>query len=680
MKMTMSRHIAITVLMVLSLFALGITASGAETAEPFSDPVNGFSINVPAGWNRSAMSNNDSNTHLFVSPDQNIAVGITTYAGSGKNDMAALLSRFQQSAFAGSQQITEQAASLNGINGLLRAYRVQDPGGPVIVGAFAANSTARSYVVWHMISEAFYNARYPESDAILNTFAMNVQNPEKKKRNKRTQSASTGNGTKKAMKAAPPERHSVQSAPPAAASPPAVGRVRESVRYKRVDVTPEFTFEVPFSYSGSPDGNRIIYTSSDKSRAGLALVLQKMTRSKGGGHADLDTSVKTALAQLQKAPSANLLAKTPIEVDGRPGVWLELIYEGQDGQRRMAQVLTSDASTVYWLGLNGPLATFNAMVADLNHAVKTAHLSGQRAAATPRSPVLHQYRKMVVEDSRFEFAYPEKFALAQKAEGQTQWRDPNDTGSTIVMVIQTMGRDMGNSAASVFKGLSDQVSAAPQAQMISSGQTTVNGIPAYQLHFTLQQPTEKQHFKYVVLDISGPNVATVSFVGPASLLEDMDAHYAKLLETVRSVGTDTLPAKAAQPEKPATAAVYEEPKTPEETFHAIQAAIKNKNWGYLVHLLHSDTVELEMSRYFGVLAEENHVQTAGLSPRRAMLEVFRQVPQAGENKAFLAKAATITGTRKHQEDKVLVMAKYDSGGEQYLWMFKEDGNWRWHYK
>jgi hypothetical protein len=63
-----------------------------------------------------------------------------------------------------------------------------------------------------------------------------------------------------------------------------------------------------------------------------------------------------------------------------------------------------------------------------------------------------------------------------------------------------------------------------------------------------------------------------------------------------------------------------------------------------------------------------------------MLKVFQQVPRAAKDKTFLGKPAKITGTRKEDEDRVLVMAKFDEGGEHYLWMFRENGNWRWMYQ
>jgi hypothetical protein len=288
----------------------------------------------------------------------------------------------------------------------------------------------------------------------------------------------------------------------------------------------------------------------------------------------------------------------------------------------------------------------------------------------------------VLDDSKCEFAYPKTFVIYEKEEGQSQWSNPNIPGPKVVMVVQSMGRSFGNTAQSVYDGLAAQVASTSVAQMLSSEQVTVNGLAVRKFHFTLSQPTGKSHFKYAVLDLPGPHVVTVSFVGPESLLTEIDEHYAQLLRSVKSSDSGTTGARAQLFASPATVASagVAGPKSPEEAFHAIQTAVKAGDWEGFVNLLHTKTVEGEMSRFFGLLAKENNVAIEGLSPRDAMVKVFKQVPQAGKNKAFLGKTASIKGTRKEDEDRVLVMTQYEGGGEQYFWMFREAGHWRWMYQ
>ncbi|MBU0754859.1 MAG: hypothetical protein KJ645_06945 [Planctomycetes bacterium] len=693
-----AKHILIYSVMLTLFGFIAATGDAADYSNGvLSDQGNGFRINVPADWNRRAMSNQDSNTHLFVSPDKNVAVGVTTYPGAGRTALGQILSKFQGAVFAGSTMLVEQPASVNGINGTLRAYRVPDPNGPVIVGAFAAAGRENAYVVWSMIPEALYKSRFNESDAVTNTFAMTAEKQEIPKQSPQLPvSATPGNQRQNA----PPAQQATTTtpSPPAAsavASRPLIISTPAAVSYRQVTNVPAYTFEVPSSYKESVKGNQLILQSTDANRSGLALVLQQMVRTSGGKHENLEKSVETALSQLRSAPSANLLERKDITVDGQPAVWLELTYEAGGGTQRMAQVLTADSTMVYWLGLSGPLKTFHAQVEDLNHAVNTVRMTNKpvasssrpAAAARPGAPSSapveegrYQYQVIVIDDSRFEFSYPKHFTVFQKSEGQSQWGDPKkEFGNRVVMVIETLGRNFGNTAESVYDGLLSQVKSASAADMVSSERTTVNGIPAYKVHFTLRQGTKISHFKKLILDTPGPNVVAVSFVGAEPELAEMDAHYAELLRSAKSTGAGGDAAAAPPSPSRFAAAGFSEPKSPEDAFDAIQRAVRGGDWESFVRLLHTATVEVEMSRFFGELAKENHVDIAGLSPREAMLKVLRQVPQAAESKLFMGKPAKITGTRKEDDDRVLVMTKFDNGGEQYLWMFREGGNWRWWY-
>jgi len=469
---------------VVSFFIIFVSAHADSSQKLFSDTDSGFSMMVPANWAKQNMSNNESNTHLFMSPDQNVSVAVTTYNYEMSN-LEQLLTKFQQSVFSGSNRLLNQTSALNGINGMLQAYRVFNGNAQIIVGAFGTAGNGKSYVVWSMIPENIYNSRFPESDAILNTFTM------------------------------------------------------------------------------------------------------------------------------IKAP-----ADEPVAV------------------------------------LKKPLSNQN---------------------STPPSPPekneddgAGSYLPLVLDDSMVEFDIPAHFAPFEKETGQSQWADPKSTmGNRVVMVIQTLGRNFGNTAQSVFDNFVNQVNSSATAAMVSSSKTTVNNVPGYKLYFTVQTSSGKSHLKYLILDLSGPNVVAVSYVGPDSTLAEIGTHYQQLLKT-------------AKESKPA-AAGFPEPQTPEDTFFAIQQTIKNGDWNSFVNLLHSKTVKTEMSRYFGQLARDNNVNINGLSPSEAMLRVFQQVPEAPQSKIFLSKPAKIKSTRKEDENRVLVIVEFDGGKEHYLWMFRENGNWRWYY-
>lgn len=168
----------------------------------------------------------------------------------------------------------------------------------------------------------------------------------------------------------------------------------------------------------------------------------------------------------------------------------------------------------------------------LNSFTLTARTPRQ---ASPESNHAFQYRMLTVDDSNFEFLYPQHFKRFQQAEGQSQWADPNaPAGSRVVMVIQTMSRSTGNSLQSVYNKLIDQVKSNAAAKLLGSERLRINGIPAYELRFTLKQKSDLKYFYYLVLDLQGaPNVATVSFVGRDTMLNEMKQHFAELKKSIR---------------------------------------------------------------------------------------------------------------------------------------------------
>lgn len=152
-----------------------------------------------------------------------------------------------------------------------------------------------------------------------------------------------------------------------------------------------------------------------------------------------------------------------------------------------------------------------------------------------------QYQMLVLDDSGFEFLYPKHFQRFQQSEGQSQWADPHAAvGSRVVMAMQTMSRSMGNSLTSVHGKLINQVRGNSAAKLLSSNQLRVNGIPAYELRFTLRQQNQLKYFYYLVMDVQGPNVAAVSFVGPESMLKEIKQHFDKLKASVKQTGTSAI--------------------------------------------------------------------------------------------------------------------------------------------
>jgi hypothetical protein len=200
-----------------------------------------------------------------------------------------------------------------------------------------------------------------------------------------------------------------------------------------------------------------------------------------------------------------------------------------------------------------PISLFNARSAETDAIMNTFTLSRTGAnhypaddkdlprkphGYKPIGPALgdrnFQYQILTVDDSGFEFLYPKHFKRFQQSEGQTQWADPDAaTGSRVVMVVQTLMRSAGNTMEAVHNRLISQVKSNSAAKLLGSKQLRINDIPSYELRFTLNQQDHLKYFYYLVLDLQGPNVATVSFVGPESMQEEIEQHFAKLKESVK---------------------------------------------------------------------------------------------------------------------------------------------------
>jgi hypothetical protein len=117
----MSRNVVSDVkVMILIVLMLLLTVQWLYADESlllFSDPENGFNIRVPADWKRQDMNNNESSTYMFVSPDQNVSVAVTSYKDRDNRNLEQVLNMFQQSVFAGSEKLLSEEEMLNGIKG-----------------------------------------------------------------------------------------------------------------------------------------------------------------------------------------------------------------------------------------------------------------------------------------------------------------------------------------------------------------------------------------------------------------------------------------------------------------------------------------------------------------------------------------------------------------------------------
>ena len=316
-------------LMCMAVLAVMLCAPGYGKAAGYSggvltDKANGFKVSVPGDWNRQAMNNQDSNTHLFVSPDQNVAVGITTYPKSG-DSLAGLLSRFQQTAFGGAQQLAEQETSLNGVNGLVRAYRVQDANGPVIIGAFARNAKGRKYVLWHMIPQNLYDARYPEADAIMNTFAVIGGGGKKQQAHKQVHPETvTPKSTPPTAHAQQPPAGNVHTTPSSQKAPVHQGRFS---RFK--DPVAGLQFDLPSGWSESHPQENIL-SIRGKGDMELMTVNYQVLDRRNPSYTDLATAGQELYAQLPGLGKYTIVNDVQSSIENMPAHFLDVYINPGD--------------------------------------------------------------------------------------------------------------------------------------------------------------------------------------------------------------------------------------------------------------------------------------------------------------------------------------------------------------
>lgn len=403
----------------------------------------------------------------------------------------------------------------------------------------------------------------------------------------------------------------------------------------------------------------------------------------------------------------------------------------QSGEARTILASLSGPAVTAPAGSNGPATAPVTTTQPADGPGSIARTSPDGASGAAMQPRF-RYQGMVVEDAYFEFEYPAHFSLADKAEGQTQWSDTSASAPKVVLVIQTMARTAGNTLQSVVDGLIGQVKATSAARLLESTPGTVGGMAAHQLHFTLDQGSHVSHFRYIVLDLKGPAVATVSYVGPASQLEEVDAHYQKALATIAPYGSPPV-AQAARPALPNidilnragsmpasgadgnTAGSGEDPApngrnqagtatpprssgpdvTPSggagsarsgsiaassrEAWLRMNEAARNKDWVALM-----DTLEPEACQKFLINQAEERCRDAGVDPARftggpleRLLAMLQTVPSVEGAVSHLGRTGEIFNIREENDSMHLVMVKFGPAGqsESWFWMRRINGRW-----
>ncbi|WP_221028835.1 hypothetical protein [Actomonas aquatica] len=285
------------------------------------------------------------------------------------------------------------------------------------------------------------------------------------------------------------------------------------------------------------------------------------------------------------------------------------------------------------------------------------------------------YEALVVDDAGYEFNKPKSFQLAQRSEGQTQWADPNITGPKIVMVLQSMFRNAGNTVDSVRDDLVGQVNNSSAASMVSQHSTTLNGMKTHQLHFTLNRGGEPQHFRFLVLDLPNDYVGTISFTAPESQNAMAEQHFAEVLRTIQAVGRTASPPPSSPPASLARAP-RPEPATAQDCYYAIADAVAAQDWSWVAAHLTDETLLNYCRNFRNNIPDADYTEADAIDDPSGTFRAYLNWRYPREDLARLFEASrTITGQRVENPDMVLVMTQRTNGGENYLWFKRIKGRW-----
>lgn len=156
----------ISVVLILGVFAANSYGGWVEDKEF------GFKINVPDNWKRSILNDGSDRIHVFLSPDENVAVRIRAFKVPAEATVDLIIPLFEKNVLSGGERKALMDHSLNGSSGKVGAYTGSFNGTAVGAGAYFTIHNGIAYVVWSLTPVSMFQSRYAESDAITNTFTL----------------------------------------------------------------------------------------------------------------------------------------------------------------------------------------------------------------------------------------------------------------------------------------------------------------------------------------------------------------------------------------------------------------------------------------------------------------------------------------------------------------------------
>lgn len=135
-----------------------------------------FKIDVPAGWQRNAFTDEQDKVHAFISPDEYAAVRVRAFKckpGLTPDILGdAFESRILPLRFQDIRRVVRHPADLNQIEGAVSSLRAVFDGFPVTITAFYTVQNGVAYIVWYAGPTARQDYVRSLAEPVVSTFAI----------------------------------------------------------------------------------------------------------------------------------------------------------------------------------------------------------------------------------------------------------------------------------------------------------------------------------------------------------------------------------------------------------------------------------------------------------------------------------------------------------------------------
>ena len=159
-----------------TVFFLIITGTVSLWAGWVEDITFKFKIEVPETWQKNSFDDGSDRVHVFVSPDNNLAIRIRAFEVNEKVSLDLITSLFKNNILGKCEQLALMEDTINGYEGKIGAYKGLYNGIEVGAGAFFTIQKNIAYIVWSVTPIGMFQKKAAESDKITNTFTVLDEN------------------------------------------------------------------------------------------------------------------------------------------------------------------------------------------------------------------------------------------------------------------------------------------------------------------------------------------------------------------------------------------------------------------------------------------------------------------------------------------------------------------------